>query len=752
MAGDLAGKPLTRSSPTSNVPRIVSPALHSANIMNVGMSGSGGLKVLNSGWQVWSGAGSPSPQRKPLASPASSGHELLPETAGHRGSNLSDAWPSPQPPNTWDDVNTPDVLQLQESQAQLNLHASRQRSLQPTAAFSGPRTDDRSSSKSLVFSPQRALDTSAPRVPASSSQASVYGAGALGLPHINNPLYASVPEDLSVSLRGMAVEDDFAVHPPLQTLTTSPRPPAGVHPPRQPFGPYPQDYPTYYTNPPASDFPYSYDVYNRPPINPPVFLQTPTAAPGPGGLFPSVGISNLSTVPVPPPQSTMFFDSRPPTTPFFFPSSSIIYPPTPMVPQQIPPHIIGDKKNEIYNPQSSQQNLMYHAPPPVHQPYNVMLGGGLYGPSTVPLYVPQGRQPANIPTPTGRSRLLDDFRANRSKKWELKDVWGYVVEFSKDQHGSRFIQQKIETATPEDRQRVFEEIVPNHTLYLMEDVFGNYVIQKLFEHGTQAQKNVLTAAMEGSVMRLSLQMYGCRVVQKALEHVPPEQQVAIAREIEPYVLDCVKDANGNHVVQKLIERVPVDRLNFIGGFRSHVLELGSDAYGCRVLQRCFEFFPEEYSRPLLDEVHNHTLKLMQNQFGNYVMQYLLEHGKPQDRALLISKMRGHLMQLAKDRFASNVCEKALKFSDSETRHGLIDTLLKPQENSSGPVIFMLKDQYANYVLQTALDVAEGEQREALFNKVKIQLAGMRRFGVPYSRQLSSVEKKIMELNSSSRAK
>lgn len=89
------------------------------------------------------------------------------------------------------------------------------------------------------------------------------------------------------------------------------------------------------------------------------------------------------------------------------------------------------------------------------------------------------------------------------------------MEFSGDQHGSRFIQQKLETANSEEKQMVFEEVLPN-ALQLMTDVFGNYVLQKFFEHGNQAQKTVLARQMEGHVVSLSLQMYGCRVVQKVI--------------------------------------------------------------------------------------------------------------------------------------------------------------------------------------------------------------------------------------------
>lgn len=56
-----------------------------------------------------------------------------------------------------------------------------------------------------------------------------------------------------------------------------------------------------------------------------------------------------------------------------------------------------------------------------------------------------------------------------------QDIFGHIVEFSGDQHGSRFIQQKLEDATDEEKQRVFDEIVPIKTTQLIQDVFGNYV-------------------------------------------------------------------------------------------------------------------------------------------------------------------------------------------------------------------------------------------------------------------------------------
>lgn len=63
---------------------------------------------------------------------------------------------------------------------------------------------------------------------------------------------------------------------------------------------------------------------------------------------------------------------------------------------------------------------------------------------------------------------------------------------SADQYGSRFIQQKLETATTEEKDMVFEEIMPQ-SLSLMTDVFGNYVIQKVSYWDSDSDSLRLTA-------------------------------------------------------------------------------------------------------------------------------------------------------------------------------------------------------------------------------------------------------------------
>jgi len=106
----------------------------------------------------------------------------------------------------------------------------------------------------------------------------------------------------------------------------------------------------------------------------------------------------------------------------------------------------------------------------------------------------------------------------------------------------RFIQQKLERASPSEKAMVFNEIL-SAAYSLMTDVFGNYVIQKFFEFGTSEQKQMLAQRIRGHVMPLSLQMYGCRIVQKALESIPSEMQVLlmwISCTVAVGLVDCSK--------------------------------------------------------------------------------------------------------------------------------------------------------------------------------------------------------------------
>ncbi|XP_037101240.1 pumilio homolog 2 isoform X2 [Syngnathus acus] len=374
--------------------------------------------------------------------------------------------------------------------------------------------------------------------------------------------------------------------------------------------------------------------------------------------------------------------------------------------------------------------------------------------------------------PSGRSRLLEDFRNNRFPNLQLRDLPGHMVEFSQDQHGSRFIQQKLERASPAERQMVFGEIL-QAAYQLMTDVFGNYVIQKFFEFGSADQKLALATRIRGHVLPLALQMYGCRVIQKALESISSDQQVIsdIVRELDGHVLKCVKDQNGNHVVQKCIECVQPQALQFIiDAFQGQVFVLSTHPYGCRVIQRILEHCTQEQTLPILEELHQHSEQLGQkyqgvslemtpktyytvsrdalfkDQYGNYVIQHVLEHGRPEDKSKIVAEVRGKVLLLSQHKFASNVVEKCVIHSSRAERALLIDEVCCQKDGPHSALYTMMKDQYANYVVQRMIDMAEPAQRKIIMHKIRPHIATLRKY--TYGKHiLAKLEKYYMKSGS-----
>ncbi|KAK3997291.1 putative pumilio protein [Cladorrhinum sp. PSN332] len=322
------------------------------------------------------------------------------------------------------------------------------------------------------------------------------------------------------------------------------------------------------------------------------------------------------------------------------------------------------------------------------------------------------------PTTGMRSLKLEEFKSSsRSvKRWELKDIFGHIVEFAGDQHGSRFIQNKLETANSDDKDQVFREIQPN-TLALIKDLFGNYVIQKLFEHGNQAQKQIIASAMKGQVFELSKQMYACRVVQKALSHVLVEQQAELVKELEPNVLEIVKDQNGNHVIQKVIQTVHRSHIGFIFDcLKGRVAELSTHTYGCRVIQRAMESGTDTDKTAIMRELHVCAQTLMTDQYGNYVTQHVVTAGLPEDRDKMISIVMAQLPTFSKHKFASNVVEKCVVRATPEQKREIRDRLMGGEED--GLLVSLIKDQFGNYVLQTLIKQLKGEDKEVLVRVVQ----------------------------------
>lgn len=293
------------------------------------------------------------------------------------------------------------------------------------------------------------------------------------------------------------------------------------------------------------------------------------------------------------------------------------------------------------------------------------------------------------------SPLLDEFRSCKSRDWTIRRIEGHIVEFCQDQNGSRFIQQRLEMGDVNEQQIVMKEVLLA-IRQLRNDVFGNYVVQKLLDFGTPQVKADIRDTLEGEMLQLSLQMYGCRVVQKALEALDEDDLPRLLREFHHNVLSCIHDQNGNHVIQKCIEVLNGrakralamgdnhrasflrEQIEFIvDDVLVNTISLSCHPYGCRVLQRILEHCDHPKKIMVLDEIKKGHRTLLDDQYGNYVIQHVLQYGRETDRdSILGIVVENGLLGLSRQKFASNVVEKLLKYGNGNQRCGVVREMLK----------------------------------------------------------------------------
>ncbi|KAI4596581.1 mRNA binding protein puf3 [Pestalotiopsis sp. 9143b] len=332
-----------------------------------------------------------------------------------------------------------------------------------------------------------------------------------------------------------------------------------------------------------------------------------------------------------------------------------------------------------------------------------------------------------------RSEVLDNYRASNSnsrsnsngRRWELKHIYGHVVEFCGDQYGSRFIQDRMVSANSDEKDNLFNEILPN-ALQLTKDVFGNYVIQKFFEHGSQVQKTALARVMQGSIPDLSINMYACRVVQKALEHVLVDQQAEIVAELlqtDETLRMLIENQNGNHVIQKIILQVPEMCMPQLTKYcQGEVARLSPHKFGCRVIQRMLEKGTAEQKSVLMREIDDCATSLISNEFGNYVAQHVILHGDEVDRRRFIQLAIDRLLEYSCHKYASNVVEKCIVHSTPEERRTILKILITPDASSRHQLDKVMLDQFGNYVIQSLGNCLTGQDRREFVDEVEARIA------------------------------
>ncbi|ETO14552.1 hypothetical protein RFI_22816 [Reticulomyxa filosa] len=143
-----------------------------------------------------------------------------------------------------------------------------------------------------------------------------------------------------------------------------------------------------------------------------------------------------------------------------------------------------------------------------------------------------------------------------------KAMMNYIVEFATDHYGLRVMKAAIEAGPAEEMIGVYNAVV-KHTNSLVENQYGNYVVQHLLEVAPRVITDGIKEKMHGKFVRYSKQKFSSNVVEKCLRHSlmemksdiynPKDWSTVIVRELCTKAGDLINDKYGNYCLQTALQ-------------------------------------------------------------------------------------------------------------------------------------------------------------------------------------------------------
>lgn len=169
-----------------------------------------------------------------------------------------------------------------------------------------------------------------------------------------------------------------------------------------------------------------------------------------------------------------------------------------------------------------------------------------------------------------------------------------IVEVASHRHGCRIVQRCIDAAHGSDRRLLTGSICQN-ALTLVQDPFGNYVVQYVLGlHDPKANTDII-ACMMGRLNVLSRQKFSSNVVEKCLQLCGPEDKERMIGELADMrgLGELLRDVYGNYVVQSALSVSPEPLLStFLGAVRPLLPSLRASGPGRRIAQKLEKKYPQ----------------------------------------------------------------------------------------------------------------------------------------------------------------
>ena len=355
-------------------------------------------------------------------------------------------------------------------------------------------------------------------------------------------------------------------------------------------------------------------------------------------------------------------------------------------------------------------------------------------------YLKTGKIPSITPgdivtTITSQNRVIKRINPNIYLNESIEFLAHNILQLAQDQAGCRFLQEKIDNDPGNTVKLFFKNIIKNIEP-IIQDPFGNYLVQKLFPYLSEDDFKILLEKIGVFIFELGSSNHGMRVVQNLIDYLSTPELVNMFLDIiKPHIIYFLKEMNGMNIINKFNELHPEHSYVINKIIIDNCSILAKNKHGCFYLQKILEGPDNNLKSEIIKNLIDNTLSLIIDQFGNYVIQSILHLNNNTYSSEIALIIRDNAIYYSKHRYSCNVIEKCFDFCGKKETNILIEKLTTPEVIEE-----LILDEYGNYVIQKALYYADDNKKDEILNIINTLIPKIEKtsFGVKLLGKLCSL--------------
>ena len=318
-----------------------------------------------------------------------------------------------------------------------------------------------------------------------------------------------------------------------------------------------------------------------------------------------------------------------------------------------------------------------------------------------------------IPTTiNGRSILRINPLIYKGESYQFLSNNIYIL--LKDQLGSKYLQEKLETDTIQAVCYFYPAILP-HLLVLIKDLFANYFIQKICYYLNEDQIENILKIISPEFFEICCDSHGTRVIQGIMDYLQTEKlRILFYEMIKPLFISLINELNGIHIIYKFINGFPEFNNEINNIIVDNCLSLSTRQRGCFFIQNYLMMLNIriEHKQKILDIIFNNCSILIIDKIGNYLIQYLLSLIDDKIILTIINKTINNISFYSKHKYANFVIEKLFFYANPKDKNLIIDKLSSPDIMTD-----LIFDQKGNFIILKVLSYLGNEKRNIMLNTI-----------------------------------